>query len=104
MKPIKDVYWIEVVKQTEDTIILNGVEMYRDTSYDPMKLAGQFGVIYETPIHNDLNIQKGDKVWFHHFVATDVNKVKYIDDKEIYQANLNQIYFNIIYSIAISRT
>ena len=92
MKPIKDLYWIEVVKQTEDTIMLNGVELYRDTSYDPMKLARQFGVVYETPMQNDLNIQKGDKVWFHHFVATDSNKVKYIDDKDVYQANKSQIY------------
>ena len=31
MKPIKDVYWIEVEKETEDTLILNGKELYRDT-------------------------------------------------------------------------
>ena len=92
MKPIKDIYWIEVVKQTEDTFTLNGVEMYRDTSYDPMRLARQFGTVYEVPIHNNLDIQKGDKIWFHHFVATDANKVKYIDDKEVYQATRDQIY------------
>ena len=48
MKPIKDVYWIEVEKETEDTIMLNGVELYRDTSYDPMRLARQYGTVYRT--------------------------------------------------------
>ena len=50
MKPIKDVYWIEVEKETEDTLMLNGQEIYRDTSYDPMKLARQYGTVYKTPM------------------------------------------------------
>jgi co-chaperonin GroES (HSP10) len=66
MKPIKDVYWIEVEKETEDTMMLNGVELYRDTSYDPMKLARQYGTVYKTPMQDskNLGIQEGDKVWF----------------------------------------
>ena len=52
MKPIKDGYWIEVEKETEDTIMLNGVELYRDTSYDPMRLARQYGTVYKTPMQD----------------------------------------------------
>ena len=75
MKPIKDIYWIEVEKETEDTIMLNGVELYRDTSYDPMRLARQYGTVYRTPMQDTkgTGIQEGDKVWFHRFVATDTN-------------------------------
>ena len=67
MKPIKDLYWIEVEKETEDTININGQEMYRDTSYDPMRLARQYGTIYKTPIKDtkDVGIQEGDKVWLY---------------------------------------
>ena len=94
MKPIKDLYWIEVEKETEDTIMLNGEELYRDTSYDPMKLARQYGTIYKTPIQDtkDVGIQEGDKVWFHHFIATPVNHVKHADRENIYQAFAEQIY------------
>lgn len=94
MKPIKDLYWIEVEKETEDTININGQEMYRDTSYDPMRLARQYGTIYKTPIKDtkDVGIQEGDKVWFHHFIATPVNEVKHIDKENIYQAFAEQIY------------
>ena len=94
MKPIKDVYWIEVEKETEDTMMLNGVELYRDTSYDPMKLARQYGTVYKTPMQDskNLGIQEGDKVWFHHFVATKENNVKHADKENIYQAFPEQIY------------
>ena len=94
MKPIKDLYWIEVEKETEDTIMLHGKELYRDTSYDPMKLARQYGTVYKTPIQDtkDTGIQEGDKVWFHHFVATPVNLVKHADRENIYQTSAEQIY------------
>jgi co-chaperonin GroES (HSP10) len=94
MRPIQDLYWIKVEKETEDTITLNGVELYRDTSYDPMKLARQYGVVFKTPSRTtvDVDIQEGDKIWFHHFVATEGNLVKYIDEENIYQANINQVY------------
>ena len=94
MRPIKDSYWIEVEKETEDTIMLNGKELYRDTSYDPMKLARQYGTVYRTPIHDTRGsgIQEGDKVWFHHFIATPVNLVKHADKENIYQAKMDQIY------------
>ena len=94
MKPIKDVYWIEVEKETEDTIMLNGVELYRDTSYDPMRLARQYGTVYKTPMQDtkETGIQEGDKVWFHHFVATEANHVKHADKDNIYQAFAEQIY------------
>jgi len=94
MKPIRDIYWIEVEKETEDTITINGKEMYRDTSYDPMKLARQYGTVYKTPIHDskETGIQEGDKVWFHHFIATPVNEVKHADRKNIYQSSAEQIY------------
>jgi len=94
MKPIKDNYWIEVEKETEDTINLNGVKMYRDTSYDPMKLARQYGTVYKTPTIDteEVDIREGDKVWFHHFVATEPNKVDYADRENIYQATSRQVY------------
>ena len=94
MKPIKDLYWIKVEKETEDTIKINGVEMYRDTSYDPMKLARQYGTVYKTPIHSstDVDLEEGDKVWFHHFIPSAVNKVNYSDNDNVYQAEIQHIY------------
>ena len=94
MRPIKDIYWIKVEKEKEYTITLNGIELYRDTSYDPMKLARQYGTVFKTPSKTsvDIDVQEGDKIWFHHFVPTEANRIKYIDEENIYQATIQQIY------------
>lgn len=94
MRPTKDIYWIKVEKETEDTIKLNGVEIFRDTSYDPMKLARQHGVVYKTPIVDStgFDIKEGDRVWFHHFVATENNIVEYADEDGVYQATASQVF------------
>lgn len=94
MKPIKDLYWIKVEKETEDTIKIGGVEMYRDTSYNPMKLARQYGTVYRTPIHSsiDVDLKEGDKVWFHHFIPSAVNKVQYSEDDNVYKAEIQHLY------------
>ena len=49
MKPIRDYFFVKVEKKTEDTVTVNGTEIMIDTSYDPLKLARQHGVVVETP-------------------------------------------------------
>lgn len=96
MKPLKDLYWVEIEKEQEDSIEVgsSGVKLYLDSSYDPMRHSRQWGILHETPINNtlDLGLEKGDKVWFHHFVPDEKNRIKLIKDKSVYQAQPDQIY------------
>lgn len=94
MKPIKESFWVKIEKEVEDTIEIGGMELYRDTSYDPMKLTRQYGIVYATPAKpiDGVDVQEGDKIWFHHFVASDVNKVEYIEEENIYHVWINQAY------------
>ena len=39
MRPVKDYYFVEVEKIHEDTIMVNGKELFMDTSFDELKHA-----------------------------------------------------------------
>tara|TARA_R100001244_G_C5132062_1_gene126002 strand:+ start:231 stop:800 length:570 start_codon:yes stop_codon:yes gene_type:complete len=94
MKPLKDIYWVSINKEIESTIELNGTKLYLDSTYDPMRHARQYGEVVEVPARDTqgLDIKKGDKVWFHHFVPDPSNLIDLIEDDNVYQAYNNQIY------------
>tara|TARA_R110002167_G_scaffold110108_2_gene280393 strand:- start:9053 stop:9619 length:567 start_codon:yes stop_codon:yes gene_type:complete len=94
MRPLKDLYWIKIGIETENSISLGGTKIYLDSSYDPMRHTRQYGIVEETPVLDslELDIEVGDKIWFHHFVADDSNKVDIHPSDDIYQAHSNQIY------------
>jgi co-chaperonin GroES (HSP10) len=96
MKLIKDIFLVKLNKLVEDTVTVNGVEMYLDSSYDPMAFARQYGEVLITPeklSSKYMDVQVGDRIYFHHFVADQKNKL--IEDEDgnfILQVNANQIY------------
>ena len=103
-KPVRDLFWVEVEKEQEDTIKINDKELYLDSSYNALFHARQHGKVYQTPVNDKLNldIKKGDIVYFHHFVTADedtaygvekgVNRVNFIKDKKVYKVHNSQIY------------
>ena len=106
-KPVRDLFWVEVEKEQEDTIKINGKELYLDSSYNALFHARQHGKVYQTPVKDNLNldIKNGDIVYFHHFVTADedtaygvekgVNRVNFIKDKKVYKVHNSQIYGRI---------
>ena len=99
MKPIKDYFFVKVEKTTEDTVNINGTEVFIDTSYDPMKLARQYGVIVETPISLsegvDMDIKEGDIVYCHHFLVEKENEVKFYKQDLVYKIHWSDVYCRV---------
>ena len=99
MKPIKDHFFIKVDKKTEDTTIIGNTELVIDTSYDPMKLARQYGVVVETPISLSkgvkLDIKEGDTVYCHHFLTENENEVKFYEQELVYKVHWSDIYCRV---------
>tara|TARA_Y100000401_G_scaffold78783_1_gene64349 strand:+ start:1120 stop:1701 length:582 start_codon:yes stop_codon:yes gene_type:complete len=96
MKPIKDYFFVKVEKTTEDTVDINGTELIIDTSYDPMKLARQHGVVVETPTAFSkgvkLDVKEGDTVYCHHFLVEKENEVKFYEQDLVYKIHWSDVY------------
>jgi len=94
MKLIKDQFWIKVEKPENDTLKCGDLELVLNTTYNPMYHARRYGIVYVAPESTsvEFDVKKGDKVWFHHFVIGENNEIKYIDEEDIYVAQINQIY------------
>lgn len=96
MKLIKDKFLVKLEKLVEDTITVNGVEMYLDSSYDPMMFARQYGEVVIAPeklSSNFMDVKLGDKIYFHHFVADKKNQmVEDEDGNYILQVDASEIY------------
>jgi len=94
MKLIKDQFWIKIEKPEEDTLKCGDLELVLNTSYNPMFHARRYGIVFVAPETTsvDFDVKKGDKVWFHHFVPIEDNHIKYIDEEDVYLAQINQIY------------
>lgn len=96
MKPIKDYFFVKVEKTTEDTVDINGTELIIDTSYDPMKLARQHGVVVETPTAFSkgvkLDVKEGDIVYCHHFLVEKENEVKFYEQDLVYKIHWSDVY------------
>lgn len=80
----KNHYIVKVEKPYEDTVKVNGEEIFIDVSYEPLKFARQFGIVYETPNWLpkglDFDIKKGDKIYFHHLITANQSSMT-IDKK-----------------------
>ena len=79
MKLIKDKFLVKLEKLVEDTVKVNGVEMYLDSSYDPMRFARQYGEVVIAPERLSskyMDVKVGDRIYFHHFVAD--KKIKWL--------------------------
>ena len=96
MKLIKDKFLVKLEKLVEDTVKVNGVEMYLDSSYDPMRFARQYGEVVIAPERLSskyMDVKVGDRIYFHHFVADKKNQM--VEDEEgnyILQVDAGQIY------------
>ena len=91
MNPISDYIWVEVEKTHEDTILLNGKELYLNPTYNPEFNARQHGVVYAVS-DNVKNVKVGDKIYCHHFLITKTNRVNFIEDKLIYKIQEPMVY------------
>ena len=119
MKIPKDYFLVKVDKAYDDTIELNGKEMFLDIKFDPYKFARQYGIIHSTPAGLpkglDFDVKKGDKIYFHHLVTGSVgavtmdqkfenesnqdfkslNLVTWVDEENIYRVHWQQIYARV---------
>jgi len=99
MKPIRDYYFVKVEKTHEDTIIVNNKELYMDTSFEDMKHARQYGIVVAVPTTLSfglkMDIKEGDKVYCHHFLASEESRVKYHEEENIFQIRCDAIYARV---------
>jgi len=69
----KNHFIVEVEKPYEDTININGKEMFINVTYDPLKLARQYGVVKHAPNWLpeglEFDVKEGDKIYFHHLIT-----------------------------------
>ena len=96
MRPVKDYYFVEVEKIQEDTIIVNGRELFMDTSYDELKHARQYGTVVALP-HSlpkgiNLDVKVGDKIYCHHFLTNEENRVKFHEDEKVFSIHWSYVY------------
>lgn len=74
MRPVKDCYFVQVEKTHEDTVILNGKELFMNVTFDEMRHARQYGTVIALPQglpkNIKLDIKEGDKVYCHHFLVS----------------------------------
>lgn len=91
---LKDVYLISADKD-KNSKTASG--LFIDTSWDKYGHAVQEGIVESCPLalsnkySNDVRIEKGDIVHFHHFVAQDDNSI--IDNgKELFKCNRHHMY------------
>jgi co-chaperonin GroES (HSP10) len=99
MRPIKDYFFVKVEKKTEDTTNVGDTELVIDTSFDPLVLARQYGVVVETPgvltCGIDLDVKKGDIVYCHHFLTQDENEVKFYEEDLVYKIFWSDVYCRV---------
>ena len=99
MRPIRDCYFVKVEKTQEDTIIVNGKELFLDTSFNELKLARQYGTVVALPIGLPkglkLDVKVGDKVYCHHFLTSEENRVKFHDDEKVFSIHWTYMYARV---------
>jgi co-chaperonin GroES (HSP10) len=81
MKPLFD-FVIELPKAYEDTINVNGVELFKDTRFDDFSARVSYGTIKAIPAKWDIpeKVQVGDTLVFHHHVNQQPDKYGLGDD------------------------
>ena len=99
MRPIRDCYFVKVEKTQEDTIIVNGKELFLDTSFNELKLARQYGTVVALPVGLPkglkLDVKVGDKVYCHHFLTSEENRVKFHDDEKVFSIHWTYMYARV---------
>ena len=75
----KNFFIVEVEKPYEDTVNLNGVEFKVNITYEPLKHARQYGIVYKAPEWLpeglDFDVKVGDKVYFHHLITANTGNL-----------------------------
>ena len=100
MRAIKDIYYVSADKDKNKKLNIkghNGENLFIDIDFDKYRHAVQDGIIESTPTKigkeysNDIPLEKGDKVYFHHFVVQPDNSYIH-DDKELFKCDYPSIY------------
>lgn len=79
MRPLFE-FIVKVPKLFEDTISVNGVELYKDTRFDDFKGRISYGEITAVPEKYDTPARVGDTLIFHHHVCQETDKYGIGDD------------------------
>src|SRR3990167_362372 len=93
IKALKDMYFVSL-NEDENTKTKSG--FFIDTTWQPYHYATQNGIIESTPIaiskkyKNDVKLEKGERIFFHHFVHSADNYIL-VQGRKLYKAD----YFNI---------
>tara|TARA_R100001443_G_scaffold61989_2_gene72004 strand:- start:1563 stop:2141 length:579 start_codon:yes stop_codon:yes gene_type:complete len=99
MKPNKDYFFVHVEKTHEDTVEVNGRELFLDTSYDELKHARQYGTVVGAPralsMGHKRDIKEGDKVYCHHFLVNEENRVNFLEQDNVYKIFFESIYARV---------
>tara|TARA_Y100000593_G_C4240524_1_gene301883 strand:+ start:93 stop:737 length:645 start_codon:yes stop_codon:yes gene_type:complete len=120
MKIPKNHFIVKVEKPYEDTININGKEMFINITYEPLKFARQYGVVKQAPVWLpeglDFDVKEGDKIYFHHLITANQagmtidkkiksqhssvdlvsnNKINWIDEDNLYKVHWEHIYARV---------
>ena len=96
MQPLSNFIWVEVEKSHENSTFIKGknnekIELYLDSSFEPEFNARQYGTVYAVS-KNVKGVEAGDKIYCHHFLVSESNRVKFIDDKLVYKIREPFVY------------
>lgn len=115
----KNHFLVKVDKPYEDTIELNGKQIFLNYTFDPLKHARQFGTVYQVPgwlpDGLEFDVKIGDKVYFHHLITASTgnvsvdkkfanhsgqdlvsdNKVTWLDEEKLYKVHWEFMYARI---------
>lgn len=100
MKTLGMFVYFSVEKETEDSYTLsNGLELWLDTAVNKMQNARQWGHVHSVPENlekykrydDGVELKKGDKIWFHHFVVEEDSRMRLFDE-DVYKLPYEQIF------------
>jgi co-chaperonin GroES (HSP10) len=116
----KNYFLVKVEKPYEDTIELkNGKRIILNYTFDPLKHARQYGIVYQVPEWLpkglEFDVKIGDKVYFHHMITASTgnvsvdkkfanassqdlisdNKVRWLDEENLYSVHWDFIYARV---------
>lgn len=85
--PVGNEVYIDIEKETNDTMSINGQEMFLDTDFNRLWHARQYGKVKYRPrrfrkeAEDNVDLQIGDKVYVHHFVIENTHQVDLYGEK-----------------------
>lgn len=115
----KNQFLVKVEKPYEDTIVVNGRQIFLNYTFDPLRHARQYGEVYQIPnwLPKGLkfDVKVGDKVYFHHLITAKTgnvgvdkkfanqssqdfvseNKVDWLDEEKLYKVHWEHIYARV---------